>query len=85
MKMKEAENDKEDAFNSFVATSSFFNAIQYCDDLPDLLVGGSRLQIQSEMSSPSIFPEHWLWSNFSQGWTAIPKFTFAHFYINTLN
>ncbi|KQX57303.1 MULTISPECIES: carbohydrate ABC transporter permease [unclassified Paenibacillus] len=44
---------------------------------------GAAFKSNAEMSSPSFFPTEWLWSNFSQGWVAIPKFTFTHFYLNT--
>lgn len=44
---------------------------------------GAAFKSNAEMSSPSLFPARWLWSNFSQGWVAIPNYTFAHFYINT--
>ncbi|MCS7459015.1 carbohydrate ABC transporter permease [Paenibacillus doosanensis] len=44
---------------------------------------GAAFKSNDEMSSPSLFPTHWLWSNFTEGWTAIPKYTFTHFYMNT--
>ncbi|MFE5324503.1 carbohydrate ABC transporter permease [Paenibacillus sp. NPDC056579] len=44
---------------------------------------GAAFKSNDEMSSPSLFPTTWLWSNFTDGWTAIPKYTFTHFYINT--
>ncbi|MGG1554160.1 carbohydrate ABC transporter permease [Paenibacillus ferrarius] len=44
---------------------------------------GAAFKSNAEMSSPNLFPSEWLWSNFSDGWVAIPKFTFTHFYINT--
>lgn len=44
---------------------------------------GAAFKSNDEMSSPSLFPTRWLWSNFTDGWTAIPKYTFTHFYVNT--
>ena len=44
---------------------------------------GASLKTNEEMSKPGLFPEHPMWSNFSKGWTAIPEFTFTHFYLNT--
>lgn len=44
---------------------------------------GAAFKSNEEMSSPSLFPTTWLWSNFTEGWTAIPKYTFSHFYMNT--
>ncbi|GAA4855748.1 carbohydrate ABC transporter permease [Paenibacillus vulneris] len=44
---------------------------------------GAAFKSNAEMSSPSLFPKEWLWSNFTEGWTAIPKFTFTQFYVNT--
>lgn len=44
---------------------------------------GASLKTNEEMSRPGLFPEHPMWSNFSNGWTAIPEFTFTHFYLNT--
>ncbi|HTG70086.1 MAG TPA: carbohydrate ABC transporter permease [Candidatus Udaeobacter sp.] len=44
---------------------------------------GASLKTNEEMSRPGLFPEHPMWSNFSDGWTAIPEFTFTHFYLNT--
>lgn len=44
---------------------------------------GAAFKSNEEMSSPNLFPTHWLWSNFSDGWYALPKYSFTHFYINT--
>lgn len=44
---------------------------------------GASLKTNEEMTRPGLFPEHPMWSNFSGGWTAIPEFTFTHFYMNT--
>lgn len=44
---------------------------------------GASLKTNEEMSRPGLFPEQPMWSNFSDGWTAIPEFTFTHFYLNT--
>lgn len=44
---------------------------------------GASLKTNEEMSKPGLFPEHPMWSNFSDGWMAIPEFSFTHFYMNT--
>jgi ABC-type glycerol-3-phosphate transport system permease component len=44
---------------------------------------GAAFKSNDEMSSPSLFPTEWLWSNFTEGWVALPKYSFTHFYINT--
>ncbi|SFL87036.1 multiple sugar transport system permease protein [Paenibacillus sp. 1_12] len=44
---------------------------------------GAAFKSNEEMSSPSLFPTQWLWSNFTEGWVALPKYTFTHFYMNT--
>ncbi|RCW52078.1 carbohydrate ABC transporter permease [Paenibacillus prosopidis] len=44
---------------------------------------GASLKTNEEMSRPGLFPEQPMWSNFIDGWTAIPGFTFTHFYLNT--
>ncbi|TVY10341.1 carbohydrate ABC transporter permease [Paenibacillus cremeus] len=44
---------------------------------------GAAFKSNAEMSSPALFPTHWLWSNFTEGWVALPKYSFTHFYINT--
>ncbi|MGG1553435.1 carbohydrate ABC transporter permease [Paenibacillus ferrarius] len=43
---------------------------------------GASLKSNEEMSSPNIFPDKWLWNNFSDGWNAMPNYSFAHFYMN---
>jgi ABC-type glycerol-3-phosphate transport system permease component len=44
---------------------------------------GAAFKSNEEMSSPGLFPKQWLWSNFTEGWVALPKYSFTHFYINT--
>lgn len=44
---------------------------------------GASLKTTEELSSPSIFPAVPQWSNFTEGWYAIPNYSFTHFYINT--
>lgn len=44
---------------------------------------GASLKSNAEMSSPSLFPTNWMWSNYTEGWTAVPNFSFTHFYSNT--
>lgn len=44
---------------------------------------GAAFKSNEEMNSINIFPETPVFSNFTEGWTAIPGFTFTHFYMNT--
>ncbi|WP_282035149.1 carbohydrate ABC transporter permease [Metabacillus indicus] len=44
---------------------------------------GAAFKSNEEMNSISIFPDKFIFSNFTEGWTAIPGFTFTHFYLNT--
>lgn len=44
---------------------------------------GASLKKNEEMSSPNIFPSNPMWSNFANGWVAIPNYSFTHFYINS--
>ncbi|MBC8080096.1 MAG: carbohydrate ABC transporter permease [Gorillibacterium sp.] len=44
---------------------------------------GASLKKNEEMSSPNIFPSTPMWSNFVNGWTAIPNYSFTHFYMNS--
>ncbi len=44
---------------------------------------GASLKTNEEMSSPGLFPKTPIWSNFVDGWKAIPTFEFTTFYLNT--
>jgi len=44
---------------------------------------GASFKINAEMSSASLFPEKLRWSNYMEGWSAVPNFNFTHFYLNT--
>jgi multiple sugar transport system permease protein len=44
---------------------------------------GAALKSNLEMNSPNFFPNDPLWSNFVNGWKAIPRYSFNQFYINT--
>lgn len=44
---------------------------------------GAAFKTNAEMNSPSLLPSEWMWSNFTDGWVAIPRFSFTHFYLNT--
>ena len=44
---------------------------------------GASFKSNVELLSPSIFPKVWQWKNYTEGWHAIPKFTFSHFYMNS--
>lgn len=44
---------------------------------------GASLKSNSELSSPGLFPSVPKWSNFTDGWKAVPGHTFTDFYLNT--
>lgn len=44
---------------------------------------GASLKSNKELLSPGLFPQNWLWSNYTNGWMAIPRYTFTHFYLNS--
>ncbi|MGO4182002.1 carbohydrate ABC transporter permease [Paenibacillus sp. TAF43_2] len=46
---------------------------------------GASLKPDSEMTLPGLFPKKIVLENFIDGWSAIPKFTFSHFYFNTFS
>lgn len=44
---------------------------------------GASLKSNEELSSLSLLPKVPQWSNFVDGWHAVPGYTFTHFYLNT--
>ncbi|QNK55897.1 carbohydrate ABC transporter permease [Paenibacillus sp. PAMC21692] len=44
---------------------------------------GASLESTAEISSLNVFPSVPVWSNFREGWTAIPGYSFTRFYLNT--
>lgn len=44
---------------------------------------GAAFKTNAEMNSPNLFPSVWMWSNFTEGWVALPKYSFTHFYFNS--
>jgi len=50
---------------------------------PILWLAGSSVKANDAMTSMQLFPETWRWANFSDGWQAIPGFTFGHFFFNS--
>jgi len=44
---------------------------------------GASLKTNAEMGSPSLFPGAPQWRNYIDGWTAIPSYSFTHFYMST--
>ncbi|CAM4325302.1 carbohydrate ABC transporter permease [Paenibacillus alkaliterrae] len=44
---------------------------------------GASLKKNEEMVSPNIFPSTPMWGNYVDGWTAIPSYSFTHFYMNS--
>ncbi|MFC4807918.1 carbohydrate ABC transporter permease [Paenibacillus sp. GCM10023250] len=57
-----------------------FSAVMF---YPVLWWIGASLKSNTELASPSIFPAKWMWSNFRDGWVALPKYTFTYFYLNS--
>ncbi|SFJ54597.1 multiple sugar transport system permease protein [Paenibacillus sp. UNC496MF] len=57
-----------------------FSAVMF---YPVLWWIGASLKTNVELSSPAIFPVKPMWSNFLDGWVALPKYTFTYFYINS--
>jgi ABC-type glycerol-3-phosphate transport system permease component len=43
---------------------------------------GASLKSNQELSLPSLFPSQPMWTNFTDGWYAIPGHSFTDFYIN---
>ncbi|MCZ8511903.1 carbohydrate ABC transporter permease [Paenibacillus filicis] len=58
-----------------------FSAVMF---YPVLWWIGAALKSNAELSSPALFPSKWMWNNFSDGWVALPKYTFTYFYLNSL-
>jgi len=50
---------------------------------PVIWLLSSALKSNREMSQPHLIPKTIMWTNFSDGWTAIPGFTFTHFFFNS--
>jgi multiple sugar transport system permease protein len=44
---------------------------------------GASLKTLDELRLPTLFPKNPVWSNFSDGWKALPEYTFTHFYLNS--
>ncbi|WP_438448441.1 carbohydrate ABC transporter permease [Gorillibacterium sp. sgz5001074] len=44
---------------------------------------GASLKSNEELASPGLFPSVPKWSNFTNGWHAVPGHTFTDFYLNT--
>jgi ABC-type glycerol-3-phosphate transport system permease component len=44
---------------------------------------GASLKSNQDLSSLSLFPKVLQWSNYTNGWNAIPGYTFTDFYVNT--
>ncbi|OOC62504.1 carbohydrate ABC transporter permease [Paenibacillus ihbetae] len=45
---------------------------------------GSSFKSTPEISLPTLFPKVWLWQNYTEGWMALPKYTFTRFFMNSL-
>ena len=44
---------------------------------------GASFKPNEEMMLSSIFPRNWMLRNYVDGWVAIPRYTFTHFYLNS--
>ncbi|MET3550082.1 multiple sugar transport system permease protein [Paenibacillus favisporus] len=45
---------------------------------------GASFKSTAEISLPTLFPKVWLWQNYTEGWNALPKYTFTRFFMNSL-
>lgn len=50
---------------------------------PMLWLVGNALKSNEDIPKAQLFPSELHWSNFSEGWSAIPGFSFAHFFYNS--
>ncbi|TMV49429.1 carbohydrate ABC transporter permease [Paenibacillus mesophilus] len=50
---------------------------------PILWLVGNALKSNEDIPKQRLFPSELHWSNFAEGWTAIPGFSFAHFFYNS--
>ncbi|MDF2725765.1 MAG: transporter permease [Paenibacillus sp.] len=51
---------------------------------PVLWLVSNALKSNEDIPKSQLFPSKLNWSNFAEGWTAIPGFSFAHFFANSL-
>lgn len=45
---------------------------------------GASFKSTPEISLPTLFPKVWLWQNYTEGWMALPRYTFTRFFMNSL-
>lgn len=45
---------------------------------------GASFKSTAELSLPTIWPEHWIWENYTKGWAFSSQYTFTTFFSNTL-
>jgi multiple sugar transport system permease protein len=45
---------------------------------------GASFKSMAEIRLPTLFPKEWLWQNYTEGWVALPKYTFTRFFMNSL-
>ncbi|WP_141503845.1 carbohydrate ABC transporter permease [Paenibacillus luteus] len=45
---------------------------------------GASFKSTAELSLPSLFPEQWMWQNYTDGWAFSSQYTFTTFFANTL-
>jgi ABC-type glycerol-3-phosphate transport system permease component len=70
-------------FNKKLRTHLFLAAVSILMLYPLIWWVGASFKSNEDLLSPALFPINWLWRNYSDGWVAIPRYTFTHFYINS--
>lgn len=45
---------------------------------------GASFKSTPELTLATLFPKRWMWENYTEGWVALPKYTFTYFYMNSL-
>ncbi|MCJ8013501.1 carbohydrate ABC transporter permease [Paenibacillus sp. KQZ6P-2] len=58
-----------------------FSAIMF---YPVLWWIGASFKSNPELSLPTLFPHKFQWNNYSDGWVALPKYTFTYFFLNSI-
>jgi multiple sugar transport system permease protein len=71
------------AKNSQLWTHILLLALSLVMFYPVLWWIGAAFKSNPELALPTLFPTVWMWENFTQGWNALPKYTFTYFYLNS--
>jgi oligogalacturonide transport system permease protein len=70
-------------FNKTLRTHLLLAAVSLLMLYPLIWWMGASFKSNEDLLSPALFPGKWLWRNYTDGWMAIPRHTFTHFYINS--